>query len=422
VKILVVGNGAREHAIVWKLSQSPKIKELYTAPGNAGTARISENLDIPAADIKTLAKVAQQKKIDLVVVGPEVPLAEGIVDHFESLGIPIFGASKLAAEIESSKVFSKALMQKYNIPCAKSVSFSDYTQAKEYVRGQKAPIVIKADGLAAGKGVVVAATMEEALAALEDFMLEKKLGTAANQVLVEEFLTGREMSFFAFSDGNTVLPMVSACDYKRANDDDRGLNTGGMGSYSPPVFDSPALQKQIMDSIMLPTIKAMAQEGRTYRGILYGGLMVNKESVKVLEFNARFGDPETQVILPRLKTDLVDIIQAIIKGKLNQIKIESTDDACVGVVMASGGYPGKYQTGFPIDGLHDVDKDIIVFHAGTKIGTTPWEVLTNGGRVLTVVATDRTIAQAREKVYNNISRIKFDWCHYRKDIALFKNR
>ena len=420
MKVLVVGNGAREHTIVWKLSQSPKVKELYTAPGNAGTARISENLDINAGDVKALAKAAQQKAIDLVVVGPEIPLAAGIVDFFESLGIPIFGASKLAAEIESSKVFSKALMQKYNIPCAKSVSFSDYTQAKEYVRKQKPPIVIKADGLAAGKGVVVAATIDEALAALTDFMQSKTLGAAANQVLVEEFLSGREMSFFAFSDGANVVPVVSACDYKRVNDGDQGPNTGGMGSYSPPVFDSPALQKQAMETIMVPTIQAMAQEGRPYRGVLYGGLMVNKEKVKVLEFNARFGDPETQVILPRLKTDLVDIIMAVIKGKLNQIKIESAEEACVGVVMASGGYPGNYQTGIPIEGLHDVDKDVMVFHAGTKVGAPPWEVLTNGGRVLTVVAMGKTVAQAREKVYANVSRISFEGAHYRKDIALFK--
>jgi phosphoribosylamine---glycine ligase len=420
LKVLVVGNGAREHTIVWKLSQSPRIKELYTAPGNAGTARISQNLDIAANDIKSLAKAAQQKNLDLVVVGPEVPLAEGIVDHFESLGIPIFGASKLAAEIESSKVFSKALMQKYNIPCAKSVNFSDYAQAKEYVQKQKLPIVIKADGLAAGKGVVVAGTMDEAMAALKDFMQDKKLGASGNQVLVEDFMTGKEMSFFAFTDGITVLPMVSACDYKRVNDGDKGPNTGGMGSYSPPVFSTPALQKQIMDTVMVPTIQAMTKEGRQYRSVLYGGLMVNKESVKVVEFNARFGDPETQVILPRLKIDLVDIIMAVIKGKLSQIKIECSDDACVGVVMASGGYPSSYKTGLPVSGLLDVDKDVMVFHAGTKIGATPWEVLTNGGRVLTVVAMGKTIAQAREKVYDNISRISFEGCHYRKDIALFK--
>ena len=420
MRILVVGSGAREHTIVWKLSQSPKVKALYTAPGNAGTARIAENLDIAANDIKSLAKAAQQKNIDLVVVGPEVPLAEGIVDHFESIGIPIFGASKLAAEIESSKVFSKSLMQKYNIPCAKSISFSDFSAAKEYVQKQKPPVVIKADGLAAGKGVVVAATIDEAIAALTDFMQGKKLGVAANQMLVEDFMKGREMSFFAFSDGTTVLPLVSACDYKRVNDGDRGPNTGGMGSYSPPVFNTPALQKKIMETIMLPTIQAMAKEGRQYRSILYGGLMVDKDNVRVVEFNARFGDPETQVILPRLKTDLVDIILAVVKGKLSQTKIETTEDACVGVVLASGGYPDSYKTGFPISGLLDVDKDVMVFHAGTKVGATPWEVLTNGGRVLTVVAMGKSLAEARAKAYDNASRITFEGCHYRKDIALFK--
>ena len=420
MKVLVIGSGAREHAIVWKLAQSPKIKELYTAPGNAGTARISENIDIPADDIKSLAKAAQQKNIDLVVVGPDAALAAGIVDHFESLGIPAFGPSKLAAEIESSKVFSKSLMQKYNIPCAQSISFSDYIQAKEYVQKLKPPIVIKADGLALGKGVIIANTNDEAQTALYDIMQAKKFGASGNKILVEEYLTGREMSYFAFSDSINVLPLLSACDYKRANDGDKGLNTGGMGSYSPPVFDSAALQKKVLKTIMEPAVKAMAQEGRPYRGVLYGGLMINQENVKTLEFNARFGDPETQVVLPRLKTDLFDIIMAVIKGKLNQIKIECAEEACVGVVMASGGYPGSYKTGLPISGLLDVDKDVLVFHAGTKIGLTPWEVLTSGGRVLTVVALGKTIAQAREKVYDNILRIQFDGAHYRKDIALFK--
>jgi len=365
--------------------------------------------------------VAQQKKVDLVVVGPEAPLGEGIVNHFESIGIPIFGPSKAAAELECSKVFSKTLFKKYNIPCANGVTFTDYGQAKEYVQKQKPPIVIKADGLAAGKGVVIAASTEEAVAALADFMQTKKLGAAADKILVEEFLTGREMSSFAFSDGKTVLPMVSACDYKRINDGDRGPNTGGMGSYSPPVFDSPALEKKVLDTVIQPTAKAMAQEGRPYSGVLYGGLMVSNSEVKVLEFNARFGDPEAQVILPRLKTDIIDIIMAVIKGKLSQTKIECTDDACVGVVMASGGYPASYKTGFPVSGLHDLDKDILAFHAGTKVGSAPWEVLTNGGRVLTVVALGKTIAQAREKVYANIGRISFEGAQYRKDIALFKS-
>jgi phosphoribosylamine--glycine ligase len=312
-------------------------------------------------------------------------------------------------------------MRQYTIPWAKSVSFSDYAQAKEYVQKQKPPIVVKADGLAAGKGVVVATTVEEALTALADFMQAKKLGTSGNQVLIEEYLSGREMSSFVFTDGKTVLPLVPACDYKRVNDGNRGPNTGGMGSYSPPFFDSSALEKKVQETIMEPAVRAMAQEGRPYRGVLYGGLMINNGESRVIEFNARFGDPEAQVILPRLKTDLLDIIIAVIKGKLNQIKIECSDDACVGVVMASGGYPGSYKTGFLINGLHDLDKDILVFHAGTKVGSTPWEVLTNGGRVLTVVAMGKTIATAREKVYANISRIQFEGCHYRKDIALFKS-
>ena len=420
MKILVIGSGAREHALVWKIAQSPHVKELFTAPGNAGTAHLSQNLEVNATDIKALAKVAQQKNIDLVVVGPETPLAEGIVDHFESVGIPIFGPSRKAAEIESSKVFSKNLLKKYGIPTANSVAFSDFKAASEYAATQKPPIVVKADGLAAGKGVVVAQSVKEAVAALSDFMQDKKLGASGDHVIIEEFMSGREMSIFVFTDGKTVVPIVSACDYKRVNDNDQGPNTGGMGSYSPPVFDSPALQKKVMETIMIPTVQAMAKEGRPYCGVLYGGLMVNNANPRVMEFNARLGDPETQVVLPRLQTDIVDIILAVIKGKLDQVKIAASSDACVGVVMASGGYPGSYKTGLPIEGLQDVDKDVMVFHAGTKVGEAPWEALTNVGRVLTVVAMGKTIAQAREKVYQNISRIKFEGSHYRKDIAVFK--
>lgn len=421
MKILVIGSGAREHALVWKIVQSPHVKELFTAPGNAGTARLARNLDISATDIKGLIKAARQKKIDLVVVGPEGPLAEGIVDQFESVGIPIFGPSKKASEIESSKVFAKNLLHKYGIPSAASATFSDFKSAIEYVEKQKPPIVIKADGLAAGKGVVVAQSVQEAVNVLAEFMQDKKLGNAADRVIIEEFMPGREMSSFVFTDGKTVVPIVSACDYKRVNDNDRGPNTGGMGSYSPPVFDNPALQKVVFDSIMVPTVNAMSREGRTYRGVLYGGLMVNNSTPRVMEFNARLGDPETQVVLPRLKTDIVDIMLAVINGKLEQIKIESSKEACVGVVMASGGYPGNYRAGLKIEGLQDVDKDIIVFHAGTRLGEAPWEALTSGGRVLTVVATGATIGEAREKVYGNIARIKFEGAHYRKDIALFKS-
>ncbi len=394
------------------------MKEVFAAPGNAGTAQIARNLNIPATDIGALLKVVRENKIDLTVVGPEAPLAEGIVDKFSAQGLPIFGATKAAAEIETSKTFAKELLQKYKIPCAKSASFSDFSEAKKYIQQQRPPIVIKADGLAAGKGVIIAESVPKAIEALSSFMEAKILGTAGNKVVIEEFLNGKEMSAFIFTDGKAVVPMVPACDYKRVFDGDKGPNTGGMGSYSPPYFLTPALEKQVMETIMAPTVKALAAEGRPYKGVLYGGLMITPDGPKALEFNARFGDPEAQVILPRLKTDLVDIIFAILENKLAQMKIEWSEDACVGVVMASGGYPGNYKTGFPIHGLNDVDKDIMVFHAGTKL--SDGQVVTNGGRVLTVAATGKTIAEARKKVYDNITRISFEGVHYRKDIAVKK--
>ena len=386
------------------------------APGNAGTSRIAHNLDISPTDIETLVRTAKETHVDLTVVGPEAPLTGGIADQFLADGLPIFGAAKAAAEIESSKIFAKELMQKYNIPCARSESFSDYSQAEEYVQSQTPPIVIKADGLAAGKGVVVAESIPEALDALSSFMEAKTLGAAGNRILVEECLAGKEMSTFVFTDSRTVVPMVPACDYKRAYDGNLGPNTGGMGSYSPPPFFDSSLAKVVSETIMTPSVKAMNKENRPYKGVLYGGLMITNNGPKVLEFNARFGDPETQVVLPRLKTDLVDIMQAIVDNKLDKINIEWSEDACVGVVMASGGYPGSHKTGFPIRGLDDLDKDIMVFHAGTRNGSAG-EILTIGGRVLTVVATGKTIAEARQKVYSNLSRINFEGCHYRKDIA-----
>ena len=309
-------------------------------------------------------------------------------------------------------------MQKYNIPCAKSTSFSDYNKAKEYVRRQAPPIVVKADGLAAGKGVIVADSIPQALEALSNIMEAKAFGAAGDRVVIEQRLRGKEMSAFAFTDGKTVIPMASACDYKPVFDGDRGPNTGGMGSYSPPYFMTPALAKTVKENIMQPAVKAMAEEGRLYRGVLYGGLMITNDGLRVLEFNARFGDPEAQVTLPLLKTDLVDIMLAVIDNKLDQIDVQWSGDACVGVVMASAGYPGSYKTGFPVTGLDDLDKDILVFHAGTKLESG--EVLTSGGRVLTVVATGKTLAKAREKVYANILQIHFDGCHYRQDIALIK--
>ena len=420
LKVLVVGGGAREHTLTWKLAQSPRVNEIYAAPGNAGTAQIARNLDISAGDIESLAKVAEEKGIELVVVGPEAALADGIVDRFQGIGIPIFGPSRRATEIESSKVFGKELMRKYDIPCGRSVSFSDYGEAKEYVRQQVPPIVIKADGLAAGKGVTINESIPQALGVLSQLMGSKKLGASGERVVIEEYLSGKEMSSFAFTDGKTVVPMVSACDYKRVFDGDLGPNTGGMASYSPPHFLNPALAKEVQETVMGPAVKAMVEEGRPYQGILYGGLMVTDEGLKVIEFNARFGDPEAQVTLPLLKTDLVDIMLAVIDGNLEQVNVECSDDACVGVVMASAGYPGSYKTGLPITGLDSLDKEISVFHAGTKIDRDTGQVLTSGGRVLTVVATGKTIDEAREKVYANTPRIQFEGCHYRKDIAVMK--
>jgi phosphoribosylamine--glycine ligase len=332
----------------------------------------------------------------------------------------IFGASRKAVQIESSKVFAKKLMQKYNIPCAKSASFSSYTKAKEYLLKQQPPIVIKADGLAAGKGVTVAETMPQAIEALSNTMESKIFGAAGDSVVIEERLTGKEMSAFAFTDADTVIPMVPACDYKTVFDGDKGQNTGGMGSYSPPSFYNPSLAKTVTEAIMKPTIRALLKEGKPYKGVLYGGLMVTENGLKVLEFNARFGDPETQVTIPRLKTDLVDIMLAVVNDNLGQIKVEWSQNACVGVVAVSGGYPSSYKTGFPITGLDELDNDILVFHAGTKTDSESGEILTSGGRVLTLVAMGKTITEARQKVYTNIPRIHFESCHYRQDIALIK--
>ena len=373
-------------------------------------------MDIKAEDIEALLKFAQGKRVDLTVVGPEGPLAAGIADTFLANRLPIFGASKGAAEIESSKVFAKELMQRHGIPCARSASFSDLEKAKAYAREQTPPIVIKADGLAAGKGVIIAESVLQAEEALTSIMKAKSFGAAGNRVVVEEHLYGREMSYFTFTDGKTVVPTVPACDYKRIHDGNKGPNTGGMGSYSPPPFYTGALGNIIIKTIMESTILALADEGRTYKGILYGGLMITNHMPKVIEFNARFGDPEAQVVLPRLKTDLVDIMTGVINNELTNINIEWSEEACVGVVMASGGYPGKYQTGFPITGLDDVDDDIMVFHAGTRV-SPEGQVLTSGGRILTVVAAGKDLAEARDKVYKNITRIKFEGCHYRKDIA-----
>jgi phosphoribosylamine--glycine ligase len=412
---MVIGGGAREHTLVWKLRQSPRVKEIYVAPGNAGTGLVAENLDIEATDLEALTQAAQKRKIDLAVIGPEAPLAAGIVDLFENSGIATFGPTKEATKIESSKVFAKELMARYGIPCAQSRSFSSFKQAEDYVKIQRLPIVVKADGLAAGKGSIIAHSIDEAVKALSELMEERIFGSAGDQVLVEECLTGKEVSLLAFTDGKTVVPMVPACDYKRVFDGDQGPNTGGMGSYSPPNFFDEELMSIVRETILEPTVRALTKEGKPYKGVLYAGLMITEEGPKVLEFNARFGDPENQVMLPRLKSDMVDIMLAVIDGTLDRIKVEWSDEACVGVVMASGGYPGSYKTGFPIEGLDKIDEGILVFHAGTK--AKQGVIYTNGGRVLTVAATGKTIAEARDRVYGNIGYIHFEGCHYRKDIG-----
>ena len=412
---MVVGGGAREHTLVWKLLQSTKVADVYVAPGNAGTAAIARNLDISPTDLDALSRAAKDYKIDLVVIGPEAPLAAGIVDILQSLGIPAFGPTKEAALIESSKVFAKKLMHKYGIPCARDAIFFSFDEAQDYARKQHPPLVIKADGLAAGKGAIVSQSTEEARKALSDIMEARVFGDAGNQVLVEECLVGQETSLLAFTDGKTVVPIVPARDYKRAFDHDLGPNTGGMGGYSPPGFFNPDLTNMLTKTILEPAVQAMAQEGRPYKGVLYAGLMLTSEGPKVLEFNARFGDPETQVQLPLLKSDLGDIMLAVIDGTLERTGIEWSDEACVGVVMASGGYPGSYKAGFTITGLDKVDSALLVFHAGTKVDGG--KTCTAGGRVLTIVATGKTVADAREKVYHNLPQVDFEGRHYRKDIA-----
>jgi len=420
LKVMVIGGGAREHALVWKLTQSSKVDEIYVAPGNAGTAAIAHNLDISPTNIEALADAAQQHNIDLTVVGPEAPLALGIVDLFQSRGLTIFGPTQAAARLESSKVFAKQLMQRHDIPCAQGVVFSSFSQAKDYLKLQPLPIVIKTDGLAAGKGTIVANSVEQALKTLSDMMDKRVFGAAGDRVIFDECLSGKEVSLLAFTDGKTVSPMVPACDYKRALDFNQGPNTGGMGSYSPVSFFDHKQVELAQHTILEPVVHAMAWEGIPYQGVLYAGLMLTSQGLKVLEFNARFGDPENQVMMPRLKTDLVDIMLAVIDGNLDRMKIDWSEEACVGVVMASAGYPSSYKTGFPITGLNKLGEGILVFHAGTKIGVGG-KIYTDGGRVLTVVAGGKTIAEARAKVYQKLPDIHFEGCHYRKDIAAIES-
>jgi phosphoribosylamine--glycine ligase len=417
MKVLVVGSGGREHALIWKIAQSPKVKKIYCAPGNAGIAGLAECVPIEADNVEKLLEFAKKHKIGLTVVGPEAPLSMGITDLFEKEGFRVFGASKKAAEIESSKSFSKAVMTKYGIPTAEGKMFTNYKKAEAYIRKKGAPIVVKADGLAAGKGVIVCSTVKEAIEALDSIMIKKEFGDAGNMVVVEECLRGEEASFLAFTDGKTVLPLPSSQDHKPVFDDDKGPNTGGMGAYSPaPVVDR-YVHRRVMEEIMIPTVRAMAAEGRPYKGVLYAGLMIERDKIKVLEFNGRFGDPEAQPLLIRMKNDIIPVMEAVIDERLHECSLEIDERASVCVVMASGGYPGSYKKEIPMKGLEEAArvKDVVVFHAGTKM--KDGAVVTNGGRVLGVTALGDTVTAAIERAYQAVAKIKWDGVQYRKDIG-----
>ena len=417
MKVLVVGGGGREHAIIWKLSQNPKISELFCAPGNGGISKLASCVPIKATDIEGIVNFAGENKIDFVMVAPDDPLVAGMVDALEAAGIRAFGPVKAAAVIEGSKSFSKDLMKKYNIPTAGYAVFESSAGALKYLDTCCAPVVVKADGLALGKGVIIAQTIAEAKAAVNNIMDDRVFGEAGNKVVIEEFIEGPEVSILAFTDGKTVVPMVSSQDHKRVFDHDQGPNTGGMGTFSPSLIYDGKLAEQCMKEIFIPTIEAMNREGRKFKGILYFGLMITKDGPKVIEYNARFGDPETQVVLPRLKTDLLDIFNAIIDEKLAGIKIEWSDNAAVCVIAASGGYPGKYPAGLEISGLEaaEADENVTVFHAGTSC--KDGKLYTAGGRVLGVTAVEENMEKAISKAYAGIEKISFEGMHYRKDIG-----
>ena len=415
MRVLVIGSGGREHALAWKIAQSPLVKKVFCAPGNAGTVNVAENIDIPSDNIDALLQFATVTGIGLTIVGPEQPLVKGLVDNFEESGLRVFGPSQRAAEIEGSKVFCKDLMKKYGIPTARYESFDSPDQVKLFTKEDE-PVVVKASGLAAGKGVILCSNAEEARSAVQSIMQEKAFGNAGDQVVVEEFLTGQEVSLLAFTDGKTVLPLDSAQDHKAAFDGDKGPNTGGMGAYSPALVFTEELKQQVIDEIMIPTVRAMAKEGRYYRGILYAGLMLTESGPKVLEFNARFGDPETQPIMMRIKNDIVPIFEACIDGTLAKQSLQWRQEPTICVVMAAKGYPSSYEKGKEISGLNsDENRQVVVFHAGTKLENG--KVLTNGGRVLGVTALGSDINQAIKNAYSAVDKIKWDGVHYRKDIG-----
>lgn len=417
MEVLVIGGGGREHAICLSLKKNKNISKIYCLPGNGGISDIAECVpEIKATDLdKILQFVKDHKDIAMTVVAPDDPLAMGLVDLLNENGFRAFGPTKDAAQIEASKVFAKKLMKKYNIPTAEYEVFDDAKSAKAYLEKSEYPIVIKADGLALGKGVYICENKKAALSAVNEIMLDKKFGASGNKIVVEEFLTGYEVSVLAFCDGKTILPMVTSQDHKRALDNDKGLNTGGMGAFSPSQRFGNAEMKKAKETIIVPTLNALNSEGITFKGVLYFGLMVSDKGVKVLEYNARFGDPETQAVLPRLKNDLYEIFNMVIDQRLSEVKLHWTDKQCICVVIASGGYPEKYEKGYEIT-FGDIDKDCTVFHAGTvkKDG----KYYTNGGRVLGVTCMGQTLAQAREKAYKNVEKISFKDMHYRKDIGI----
>ena len=420
MKVLIVGSGGREHALAWKASRSDLTSEIYVAPGNGGTAleRDITNVEISAEDIDGLASFALKNKIDLTIVGPEVPLVLGITDEFKKKGLRCFGPSKDAARLEGSKDFMKDFLSRNNIPTALYKSFTDINLAKDYVKNHSIPVVIKADGLAAGKGVIIANSTEEAFEAIEQCMEDKEFGEAGSKVVIEEFLEGEEASFIVLTDGNVILPLASSQDHKARDDGDKGPNTGGMGAYSPAPVVTTNLHKKIMDEVIIPTIEGLNKEGMNYCGFLYAGLMIDKnKNIKVLEFNCRFGDPETQPILLRMKSDLINLCFEAAEGKLVESEIVWDERVSLGVVMAAGGYPNNYDKGFEISGLlEDETEDLKIFHAGTSLNKED-KVVTNGGRVLCVTALGSNTKEAKEKAYQRVKSIKWEKAYFRRDIG-----
>ncbi|TDI91717.1 MAG: phosphoribosylamine--glycine ligase [Candidatus Dadabacteria bacterium] len=417
MKVLVVGGGGREHALCWKISKSPIVKALFCAPGNVGISKHATSVDIKVTDIESMVRFARAEEIDLTVVGPEIPLSLGIVDRFQEENLNIFGPNKAAAEIESSKVYSKNLMKKYDIPTAFFSTFYDYGDAVNWVKEVKPPLVIKADGLAAGKGVIICHTEDESIDALDGIMRSKIFGDSGDRVVIEEFLQGEEVSFIAFTDGENVLPLASSQDHKALLDGDKGPNTGGMGAYSPAPIVTSELHGAIMNQVMIPTVRALKEEGRVYKGILYAGLMIEGTDIKVLEFNCRFGDPEAQPLLMRMRSDIVPIMRAISRGGVAEGEFQWYDQASVCVVMASKGYPGDYKKGFQIDRIDDVNNmdGVIVFHSGTSRDGS--NIVANGGRVLGVTALGDNIPDAISTVYNAVNHIDCESLYFRTDIG-----